>query len=290
MPNADPEILSLWGMPLDRIEAAIDAASEERLLCLRTAMERRWGREFLDPGPGHDYMAAALADPAMSDLVPRLVYGSVRSRLGSIAADRAHLANPVYRSSKATVLKRAVSWRELLDVVQSGHVWGKGNLWHWDDPRPMVFWGCERSSDRRLLTQANELSRQATVVLCEERGVPIDRRSVDEAEVKAWTREEECRRAGADWTAAVLVTCPISGSMVWPSANKENLFAGQDEHGLPPGRVKLADIDEVRIYNGQEHVWSGGIHSVADVLSRLRSPSGQDAALAETPAHAWAAG
>ena len=264
--------LALWGVPYAKLDAAVDRATEERLLRIRAAMECRWPGEFLNP---KTYMDIA-RERSLSELAAMLLYGSIRSELARMAGERRHLANPVRVQERPMRLKRAVSAREFIDVLERGSVTGRLNAWHRGDPRKLVMWGGEGVADRLLLTQSEDLHRQAEVVLSKEMGIALAHDAVPKSQKQAWMDAEVRRREKSGWTSAVLLTVPVSGSMVWPSGNRDNLMGNMDEHGLPPGRITTRDIAAVRLYREKECVFEGDLVEVSAMTDVLTCPADHD--------------
>ena len=261
--------LKFMGFDYRHLSYLVKNAAEEQLLRIRALMETKWGKESLT----RLYSLGDRLSMEMSneEIAARLMYSAVNIAILKYEGDRLHAANPVRVQNEPIALKRAVSARELLHIIECGSVMGRLNSWHMGDPRRLVLWSNAETRDGALLSQSDELSRQAIIVLCEEKGIEIKRDAVTSAEITKWINRETVKRALAIWTSAIIITRSLCGSTVWPKHNRDNLMGGIDEHGFPSGYVKSDDIVTVRLYKEKIPIFEGSFSDTVTLLEEWNS-------------------
>lgn len=145
------------------------------------------------------------------------------------------------------VLFRSISLGEMADVVRSGAVRGGGNGFNGFDRRPFVFFS--PAPTPRCIGQGEEIDRAAAHAVVDAHGKAAFEGKGGHDLFMGLYRGERARmaeeRKGLEFTSAVIRTRAIAPGLHYSREHGSSGMGEEDEYGLFPGQVTLADIEEV---------------------------------------------
>lgn len=173
-------------------------------------------------------------------------------------------------------LYRSVSIPELEGIVACGEIHGGQNTFNPGERRKFVFFAKEPTP--QTIGQGEDATRLAEYLAYQScLADDVDLSKGNEELKRRYLdilQDEKAMRQAADFSSVILKTIPIAVGMHYSRENGSTGMNGEDEFGLFPGQVKLADI--VEVYWVKDGIVRA-VTSVAEISEKLEMLKSQRA-------------